>query len=188
MANFIYSQSDLEQQIGEETYLTLISLNVKDKYAGTIMSGLIQDKIIEAGAFETWKLKKVLTDFLTQPEKLDIHLDKIYQLYCGIYQGDEPRKYEYTFLGNLALNFLYWTEKGYLETFYGDNWKSKYEEVTTKFEFYHKQLKGFATQILLAIDNKEIEILNDGTYTITDELKRKLEPTTYYVLKEPNGE
>ena len=53
----------------------------------------------------------------------------------------------------------------------GDNWKIEYGKCSTEFEFYHEQLKGFAAEIISAIDNKEIEIFNDGTYTITDDLK-----------------
>ncbi|AXE20121.1 hypothetical protein DR864_21400 [Runella rosea] len=186
LENFIYSQPDLEQQLGSETYFNLIELNFKDKYNIAKLPDLIKTRIIEEGQFETWKLKRILNDFLTQPEKTDLNLDKIYHLYCGVYQENGERRYEYKFLGNLGLNYLHWTGEGYLKTFYGDNWKAEYEKCSTEFEFYHKQLKNFATEILSAIDSKEIEILNDGTYRISNDLKNKLETDEIYKLIHPN--
>ncbi len=186
LENFIYSQQDLEQQIDSESYLNLIELNFRDKYDKSKLPELIRTKIIEEGQFEKWKLKRLLNDFLTQPEKIDLYLDKIYHLYCGVYQENGNRRYEYKFLGNLGLNYLHWTDEGYLKTFYGDNWKAEYEKCSTEFEFYHKQLKNFATEILSAINSKEIEILNDGTYRISNNLKNKLETDEIYKLKHPN--
>ena len=166
--------------------MNLIELNFKDKYEIAKLPDFIRNKIIEEGQFETWKLKRILNDFLTQPEKIDRNLDKIYHLYCGVYQDNRKRKYEYKFLGNLGLNYLHWTDEGYLKTFYGDNWKAEYEKCSTEFEFYHKQLKDFATEILTAIDSKEIQILNDGTYRISSDLKNKLEIDEIYKLKHKN--
>jgi hypothetical protein len=186
LENFIYSQLDLEQQLGNETYLNLIELNFKDKYDKVKLSDLITNKIIEEGQFETWKLRRILNDFLNEPEKTDINLDKIYHLYCGVYQENGQRKYEFKFLGNLGLNYLYWTDKSYLKTNYGENWKAEYEKCSYKFEFYHEQLKDFAKEILLAIEYKQIEVLNDGTYVISKDLKSKLETEQIYKLKHPD--
>ena len=186
LETFIYSHPDLEQQLKSETYLNLIELNFKDKYDIIKLQDIIKTRVIEEGQFEMWKLKKVLNDFITQPEKIDLNLEKIYDLYCGIYLEDGKRKYEYKFLSNLGLNYLFWTNEGYLRTHYGDNWKVEYEKISDDFQFYHEQLKTFATEILLAIDNKEIEILNDGTYTISNYLKSKMETDEIYKLKHPN--
>ncbi len=186
LENFIYAQPDLELQLGNETYFSLIDLNFKDKYDKAKLPDLIKNRVIEEGQFETWKLKRILNDFLTQPEQIDLNLDKIYHLYCGVYQGNGVRRYEYKFLGNLGINYLYWTDEGYLKTFYGNNWKAEYENCSTEFEFYHKQLKNFATEIVSAIDNEEIEIFNDGTYRISNTLKNKLEIDEIYKLKRPN--
>ena len=183
---FIYSQSDLEQQLDSETYLNLVELNFKDKYGKAKLTDIIKNRIIEEGQFETWKLKRILNDFLIQPEKTDTNLDKIYHLYRGFYQDNGQRKYEYKFLGNIGLNYLHWTSEGYLKTHYGDNWRVEYEKCKTEFEFYHEQLKDFATEILLAIENKKIEILNGGTYIISNDLKDKLETDEIYKLKHPD--
>jgi hypothetical protein len=186
LEKFIYTQQNLEQQLGSETYLSLIELNFKDKYEKEKLIDIVRNKIIDEGQFETWKLKRILNDFLTQPEKMDLNLDKIYHLFCGIYQDNGQRKYEYKFLGNLGLNYLYWTEEGYLKTHYGDNWKTEYEKCKSEFVFYHEQLKNIASEILLAIDINEIEILNDGTYRISHDLKNKLETDEIYKLKHKN--
>lgn len=179
LEKFIYSRTELEQQIDNEIYINLISSDFTNKAK---LDNLIKSRIIEIGQFETWKLKKVLNDFLAQPEKADIYLNKLYHLYCGIYQDDGQRKYEYNFLGNLGLNYFFWADEGYLRTMYGNNWESEYKKCLTEFRFYHEQLKGFAIEILLALDNKDIKIFNDGTYRITENLKNKLETDQIYQL------
>jgi hypothetical protein len=65
-------------------------------------------------------------------------------------------------------------------------WKTEYENCKSEFVFYHEQLKNIATEILLAIDINEIEILNDGTYRISNDLKNKLETNEIYKLKHKN--
>lgn len=186
LENFIYLQIDFEQQLDSETYFNLIELNFKDKYDKVKLHNLIKTRIIEEGQFETWKLINILNDFLSQPEKANLNLDKIYHLYCGVYQNNEKRRYQYKFLGNLGLNHLYWTEEGYLKTLFGNNWKAEYEKCSAEFDFNHEQLKDFAEEVLLAIDSKNIEILNDGTYRISNDLKNILEIDEIYKLKHPN--
>lgn len=186
LENFIYSQPDLEQQLDSEAYLDLIEFNFKDKYNKVKLPEFIKTSIIEEGQFETWKLQRALNAFLTQPDKIDLNLNRIYHLYCGVYQGNRKRRYAYKFLGNLGLNYLYWTDEGYLKTFYGENWKTESEKFSNDFGFYHKQLKNFASEILSAIDSKEIEILNDGTYKISNVLRNKLETDEIYQLQHPN--
>jgi len=183
LEKFIFSRIELEHQIDSETYLTLISLNFEENFDYAKLLTLVKNKIIEAGEFESWKLKKILTEFLIQPHKIDVNLDKIYHLYYGIYQENTERKYEFKFLGNLALNYLFWAEEGYLKTHYGHNWKSEYKKCAMNFDFYFEQLKDFASEILIALDKKEIEILNDGNYKITDDLKKRLETDEIYTLK-----
>lgn len=186
LENFIYSQTDIENQLGIDNYYNLIKLNFKDKYDHVKLVELLKTKIIDEGQFETWKLKTILNDFLTQPEKIDLNLDKIYHLYYGIYQGNGTRKYEYKFLANLALNYLYWTNEGYLKTNYGVNWENEYVKCQKEFVCFHEQLKSFASEILLAFDNNDIEIFNNGTYKISNELKSKLESDERYILKHPS--
>lgn len=184
--DFVYSDTNLEKQLREGIYLQLISFDFKDKFAKEKLINLIKTKIIQDGKFETWKLKTILNDFLNQPERIDINLDKLYNLYCGKYEENKARKYEYKFLGNLGLNYLFWANESYLQTNYGDNWRTEYNIQKTEFDFYHKQLQNFATEILSAIESKEIEILDDGTYRISTELKHKLETDKIYELKHPN--
>ena len=64
LENFIYKQSDLEQQLDKDTYLELISLDFKDKYAVATLPDFIKKKIIDEGRFETWKLRNLLNAFL----------------------------------------------------------------------------------------------------------------------------
>lgn len=186
LEEFIYNHPELEQQLDKGIYLELISLDFKDKYVIATLADYIKKKIIEEGQFETWKLRNVLNDFLTDPNNLHIYLDKLYHLYCGVYQDNGQRRYEFKFLTNLGLNYLYWVDEGYMKANYGNNWKQEYERSFKDFAFYHEQLKPFAKEILSALDTKQIVVLNDGTYTISDELKSKLETDQIYKLKHPD--
>jgi len=81
---------------------------------------------------------------------------------------------------------LYWLDEGYMKANYGDNWKEEYERSFNDFKFYHDQLKPFAKEILSALDTKQIVILKDGTYKISEDLKKKLQTDKIYKLKHPD--
>ena len=183
---FVYKQTDLEQQLDEEIYLELINFDFKDKNASDRLRHFIFRHISSEGQFETWKLKLLLNTFLTDISNTHIYLDKLYHLYCGIYQDNGQRKYRYKFLSNLGLNYLWWVDEGYMKTNYGINWEKEYKNCFDDFGFYHSQLDPFAHEILTALNDNKIQILNDGTYTITEDLKAKLETETIYKLKHPN--
>jgi len=183
---FVYKQTDLEQQLGNEIYLELINFDFKDKNAIDLFRQFIFQNISPEGEFETWKLKLLLNYLLTDISNIHKYLDKLYHLYCGIYQDNGQRKYQYKFLSNLGLNYLYWVDEGYMKTNYGDNWEKEYKNCFDDFEFYHRQLKPFADEILAALNENKIQILNDGTYSITEDLKAKLETETIYEIKHPD--
>ena len=120
LENFIYKQSDLEQQLGNETYFDLINFNFKDKNTSKLKDFLL-GHIIDEGQFETWKLKAILLNFLADYKKIDIYLDQLYHLYCGVYQDSGQRKYAFKFLGNLGLSYFWWLDEGYLKITFGEN-------------------------------------------------------------------
>lgn len=183
---FVYKQADLEQQISKEIYLELISFDFKDKNATAELRQFIFNHIVLYGHYETWKLKLLLCNFLTDSSNIHKYLDKFYNLYCGVYQDNGQRKYQFKFLSNLGLNYLFWVDEGYMKTNYGDNWEKEYKNCFNDFEFYHRQLKPFAKEILTALNDNKIQILNDGTYSISDDLKAKLEAEKIYELKHPD--
>ena len=78
--NFIDKDSDLEQELGKDAYLELISFDFKDKYVIATLPDVIKRKIIEEGQLETWRLKNVLNAFLTDTKNLHIQLNKLYHL------------------------------------------------------------------------------------------------------------
>lgn len=185
--NFIYNTTDLEQQLDENIYFELISNDFKDKNVITRLSNLIKKEIIEEGQFETWKLRQVLKALINDSQNLPFYLDKLYHAYCGIYQDKEKRKYQLKFLANLGLNYLYWIDEAYMKVNYKDRWKQEYDKSLQNLEFYHQQLKPFAEEVLSALDNMDIVILNDGNYQIKDELKSKLETDKIYTLEHPKS-
>jgi hypothetical protein len=183
--NFVYNTQELESEIGRDVYLDLITLNYKDKDAEAILKDIVINKLTHKEQFETWRLKKTLQNFINDPTKTHIYLDQIYHLYYGTLQENGQRHYEYKFLQNLGLNCLYWIEEGYMRAIHGDNWEKELKSSLKDLDFYHHQLQPFATIILKAIEDREIEILDNGTYRITHALKEKLESDSIYNLKHP---
>lgn len=184
---FVYKQTDLEEQLGKEIYSELISFDFKDKNVNIDLRQFIFKHIAPEGQYETWKLKSLLNSFLTDFSKIDKYLDKLYHLYCGVYHDNGQRKYQFKFLSNLGLNYLHWVDEGYMKINCGDNWEKEYKSCFDDFEFYHRQLKPFAVEILTDLNDNKIQILNDGTYSITDDIKAKLETEKVYVLKHPEN-
>ena len=181
----IYSNPNWEQYLGEDVYLELANFDFKDKNSTIRLREFIRNHIIETGEFETWKLKALLSNFLNDVQNMPVYLEKCYDLYCGVYLEDGSRKFMYKFLGNLGLNYFFWKDENYLSDQYGEKWKSENEKITSDYGFYHKQLKPVAEYILKALDNGEIQIHNDGTYTIGDNLKTYLESDKITDLKHP---
>lgn len=184
LEDFIYKQSDLEQQLDNKTYFDLISFNYKDKNRNRLQDFLL-GQIIDEGQFETWKLKKILNAFLADSKRLDTYLVKFYHLYCGTYQENGQRKFAFKFLGHLGLNNFWWLNEGYLTMTFGENWKIEYEKSIADFEFYHKQFQPIADSILTALEDNRIQILSNGTYFITDDLKYELESDEIFKLEQP---
>lgn len=181
---FITTNVDLQYQLDQDTYLKLLELNYNDKYAGYLLRQLITEHIISEGEYETWKLQSLLTDFLMNPLNIHHYLEKLYHLYCGTYRDNQQRRYQYKFLANLGLNSMYWLDEGYSKDNLGGN-SERVSKTTT--DIYYQQLKPFAEEILKALNDKSIQIFNDGTYSITNELKAALETETIYELKHPDN-
>lgn len=183
--SFVYSNQNLEREIGEANYLDLVSINYKDKEARKEVTNFIHERLIGRGQLETTQLRDLLQRFLEDPKNADKYLDKLYHLYCGELKENGSREYEFKFLENLALNYLWWIDEGYMKTNHGDNWEKEYNKALNEVEFYQRQLKPFAEQILKAVDEGQIEILNNGSYEINQSLKEKLESNNIYKLEHP---
>jgi hypothetical protein len=119
----------------------------------------------------------LLANFITDVKNAPKYLDKIYNLFLGQYQENGNRIYEYRFLGDLGLNYFYWLEESYLKANYGEKWKDEYEKLiqNKEVESEHKKLKPTAELILKSLKNNQIEINDNGTYKITENLKERLE-------------
>ena len=96
-------------------------------------------------------------------------------------QGEIAKGFK--FLQNLGLNHLHWMDKGYLKSNYGKQWQIEYQKCKEDLPFYHRQLEPIASRILKALNDKEIEILDQGRHKITEELKTQLESDTILKIK-----
>lgn len=130
---------------------------------------------VDEGAFETWRLIRLLEEMLASPDGLPEALDNCYSLYCGVLQEDGSRRYQYRFLGHIGLNYCWWLEEGYLRTTHGDQWEEAYQQALTEIPAHHEMLKPTIKTVLDALKAGEIRIFKDGTYDIPDALKGELE-------------
>lgn len=179
---FVYAQRTLEQEVEKGIYLELIGFNFKDKNARDQLEDFIFDNIITEAEFETWRLKKLLYQFIETEIDIDKKLDNFYSMYCSTYDRQGELVNGYRFLGHLGLNYFHWIDEGYLKTNYGSKWQEELEKAPDNFEFYHSQLKPIAKKILNAIESKEIELIKFGEYSINDDLKADLESDQIFKL------
>ena len=173
----IYNQSELESQLEQNTFQELLEFNYRNEKSNSELKKIIIEKVIGKGQFEKWKLMKLLSNFITDVKNAPIYLDKMYNLFLGQNEKNGNKIYEYRFLGHLGLNYFYWIEEGYLRANYGEKWKDEYEKLiqNKEIETEHKKLKPTAELILKSLKNNQIEINNNGTYKITENLKVRLE-------------
>ena len=91
---WLYAEKELENTIGEDHYVELISINFKGKYAKPELALWLFERT-DPGEFEVWKLLKLLNRALKGGPDLPGLLTTFYDLYC---KG-------YAFFDNLGLNY-----------------------------------------------------------------------------------
>ncbi len=179
---WIYSNSSLEIEIGENSYMDLISFDFKDKSANEILKVFISE-IVQIGDFEKWKITNKLREFIDSPERTKDLLNDLYLLFSGLPNDNSNEPKGYKFLQNLGLNYLHWMDEDYLKTCHGDKWTDYYEKYEKEIPLYYKQLVPIARLILSAFQKAEIEIINKGQYVISDSLKEQLESDKVFELR-----
>lgn len=80
----VYATNDLENSLTSDDYLKLISLDFS-KRSSKYEADKILKRYIDAGEYETWKLRKLLIGVLKREENLPIVLSQFYELYCNGY-------------------------------------------------------------------------------------------------------
>ncbi|VEP12717.1 conserved hypothetical protein [Hyella patelloides LEGE 07179] len=98
---WVYQTADLEQALKPDDYIELLSLDFtqeKNKYYSDCRYKItkIIEKYINIAEYNTWKLEKLLHDFLDRKGNLAEILKQFYYLYC----------HDYGFLKNLGLYYL----------------------------------------------------------------------------------
>ena len=182
---FISQTPGLENELGTDVYIDLLTFDYKNKNADNHLEKYLFEKVISEREFETWKLTELLQDFINNPSKAKELLDEFYHLYCGAHNRQGELTTGYRFLGHLGLNYFYWIDEGYLRTTYGNKWRVEYEKSLKDIEFYQQQLRPIAEQILQAIINGEIKIVGKGEYYIAEQLKNELEGDNIFELTRP---
>jgi hypothetical protein len=79
---WVYATDALEAILGSEDYFNLISLDFSKQADRFELINLLK-KYIDAGEYETWKLRRLLNHFLSQEGDLPLMLGEFYELYCN---------------------------------------------------------------------------------------------------------
>ncbi|WP_421754103.1 hypothetical protein [Croceimicrobium sp.] len=143
---WLYSKKELEQLLGYDSYIDLISLNFKDRYILHEMAKIV-NPFLDFGEFEERKLKNILSDLINRKDDFAKSLIETYYLYCS----------GYSFFHNLGL--------GYGLTFSEDFWNFSDWEILTseqkngRIDRIYPGVKREAELILQWIDEGKI-VLN----------------------------
>lgn len=145
LEKWIYSETKLEEYLGEEAYIDLISLGFKDKHALHEVEQVVSP-FLDYGKYETYKLSQILLDIVHITENFPESLVKTYDLYC---QG-------YSFLDGIGLghglHFDY-------EYYYGGRWLemsgNQRSRIIAKI---HPEAKKEALEVLKWLESGDIEL------------------------------
>ncbi|MGL5080262.1 MAG: hypothetical protein ACRC8A_02125 [Microcoleaceae cyanobacterium] len=147
---WVYATSTLEETLGDEDYFNLISLDFAKRGSQYKLIKILE-RHIDAGEYETWKLKNLLNLFLSQKGDLPLMLCEFYELYCD----------RFSFLDTLGLGY------GLAIRVPPNGYSSEYWQ-----ELTDKEKESLLDSILPdAIDEarKVLTWLDEGKIVITDE-------------------
>lgn len=82
---WLYEANDLEAELSEETYVDLISINYKSKFAYNDLEKVIGN-FVNNGKFEIKRIKRVLESIINRGEKCAESIEMTYDLYCSGYK------------------------------------------------------------------------------------------------------
>lgn len=184
---FLYHSPTLEKELGTEIHLELISFNYSQADELKTARDFILDIVIDEGAFEKWKLLKVLDQLISFPDLLKKLQDWISDMY--FFKGyNRKGKYidkGYTFLKHLGENPLLWMNSHELESNFGVNKNIALKKYQSEIIFYHRQLVPYAIAIKEALEKREVIIHAPFEYEISEEAKKQLEEGKPFKLSHP---
>jgi hypothetical protein len=79
---WVYATNTLEESLGNEDYFNLISLDFSKRGSRYELIKILE-RHIDLGEYETWKLRNLLSLFLSQKGDLPMILCEFYELYCN---------------------------------------------------------------------------------------------------------
>ena len=167
---WVYKTLSLEEVLNSDDYLELISLDFTQRSEKHYLDYCYQinniiEKYIDFGEYETWKLKKLLNDFLHRKGNLAKILEQFYDLYC---QG-------YGFLDNLGMGYGL-DFSCYLSEINEPNFRYFFSKTLTAAEI-EREIEQKVNDILPEVDEEIREILSwleQGKIEIIDE------PNSFY--------
>lgn len=140
---WVYNTPDLQTLLVSEDYLSLISLNYKNKH---VMSELerILDKYVDYGKFEMAKVDSLLRKALNKDNNIGMILRQFYELYCDGYYFFEDLGLGYGLACEVPLK-------------YANTWEELSEEQKSEIiNSFYPQLESDIKRALDWIENRKI--------------------------------
>lgn len=94
LEKWVYSNSELENRLSSDDYLTFISLDFDDKYTPAIAEKIISD-LVNSNDYIIWKLRELMMSIIKRSENVYLPITTTYEMYCKGYR----------FLDKLGMNF-----------------------------------------------------------------------------------
>ena len=162
---WVYETLSLEEVLNSNDYLELISLDFTQRHEKYYLDcreriNQIIEKYISLAEYETWKLKRLLNNFLNRKGNLVKILEQFYDLYC---QG-------YGFLDNLGLGYGL-NFSCYLSEINEPNFRYFFPKTLTAAEI-EREIKQKVNDILPEVDReikKVLSWLEQGKIKIIDD-------------------
>lgn len=147
---WIYQTSILEEVLNSDDYLKLISIDFNKRHKKHYLDCRYQinkviKKYISLAKYETWKLERLLNDFLNRKGNLIELLGQFYDLYC----------HGYSFLNNLGLQYGLEFCDYYLETL-------SEAEITNKLNNLLPEIDREIEKVLSWLEQGKIEIIESS--------------------------
>ena len=81
---WVYAHSDLEQALGPDTYVDLISLDYRSSSALSEAEQVLKQQV-DWGKYYEWRLRRILQRIVDRPEGVHRDIEQCYDLYCDGY-------------------------------------------------------------------------------------------------------
>lgn len=160
---WIYTTDQLEQSLGADHYLDLISFDFHSKGSEYALRRWLK-QVINVDSYEKWRISRLLTNLFSEDVDPVVTVSYFYDLYCS----------GYSFLRWIGLPYVLGIDE--VPTLSEKHlWEaSAFAQARQRLTQDLAKIRPVARLILNALQNGDITIVEEGSYQITPELHKIL--------------